>query len=77
MVTQEVDQHGNVIPAENGSPEWGPLNGTGVQTPNGKTTGTNGTADPSDLDSNSKSEESIRLTAVSQDISLHNLNDHA
>jgi amidophosphoribosyltransferase len=73
--TQEVDQHGNVIPAENGSPEWGPLTGTGAELPNGNGVETNGK--PSDLERNLNSEESIHRTAVTQDISLHNLNDHA
>jgi amidophosphoribosyltransferase len=75
--TQEVDHHGNVIPAENGSPDWHPLNGTGAPSadegikPNG-----GGRSPPAKLeDMRMNSSDSGRFNA-SQDISLHNLNDH-
>ncbi|KAF2190494.1 amidophosphoribosyltransferase [Zopfia rhizophila CBS 207.26] len=73
----EVDQHGNVIPAENGSPDWGPLNGvSSVQggSGDGDGDGVNGTKRPGDLEERMTSEEQVRVK-TSQDISLHNLND--
>ncbi|KAF2005326.1 amidophosphoribosyltransferas-like protein [Amniculicola lignicola CBS 123094] len=64
----EVDQHGNVIPAESGSPEWGPLNGVGNALVEEKV------ARPTEGTERMTSED-LRIK-MSQDISLHNLNDH-
>ncbi|KAK7178737.1 hypothetical protein DPSP01_003461 [Paraphaeosphaeria sporulosa] len=63
----EVDQHGNVIPAESGSPEWGPLNGTSL---------TNGTVKAGSLNSSRRPSLEELRGGSGQDISLHNLNDH-
>ncbi|KAF2465993.1 amidophosphoribosyltransferase [Lindgomyces ingoldianus] len=68
----EVDQHGNVIPTENGSPDWRPLN---VAKVNGVVEEMNGTKRPGENEERLKSDEQIR-PRISQDISLHNLNDH-
>ncbi|ORY12299.1 phosphoribosyltransferase-like protein [Clohesyomyces aquaticus] len=68
----EVDQHGNVIPAENGSPDWGPLKSTSVTE---GTNGTNGSTTSKESEKGRGSDEHIR-PGISQDISLHNLNDH-
>jgi amidophosphoribosyltransferase len=72
----EVDQHGNVIPADNGSPEWHPVNGFGTAPLNGDaphTNGVNGVTHDDQSEARRLSQEKVRF---SQDISLHNLNDH-
>jgi amidophosphoribosyltransferase len=72
----EVDQHGNVIPAENGSPEWHPVNGFSTQSQDGdvpQTNGVNGVNHDEQSEARRLSQEKVRF---SQDISLHNLNDH-
>jgi hypothetical protein len=74
IVLQQVDQNGNVIPAEDFSPEWNATNGVGSQTSN-NTAGEENPSKPNGLDRSVGSTDSVRM-AVSQDISLHNLNDH-
>lgn len=68
----EVDQHGNVIPADNGSPEWGPLNGAQVAQEMQKANSTNAGAQGENGD---LPESPVRVTN-SQDISLHNQHDY-
>ncbi|KAF2262407.1 amidophosphoribosyltransferase [Lojkania enalia] len=68
----EVDQHGNVIPASERSPDWGPLNGI---TKPSDGNGINGAKRPS-LTSDRMTTDDLLQVRMSQDISLHNLNDH-
>lgn len=69
---QEVDQHGNVIPADSGSPEWGPLNGARVAMEIEKANGIDRSAGNENGD---RSESPVRVSN-SQDISLHNQHDY-
>ncbi|KAF2712028.1 amidophosphoribosyltransferas-like protein [Pleomassaria siparia CBS 279.74] len=68
----EVDQHGNVIPLENGSPEWSPLNGASISQADGDKV-TNGVERPAMDDRMTSDDSRVR---ISQDISLHNQNDY-
>ncbi|PVH94067.1 amidophosphoribosyltransferase [Periconia macrospinosa] len=68
----EVDQHGNVIPADNGSPEWGPLNGAQVAQEMQKANSINASAQGENGD---PPESPVRVIN-SQDISLHNQHDY-
>ncbi|KAF2741158.1 amidophosphoribosyltransferas-like protein [Polyplosphaeria fusca] len=72
----EVDQFGNVIPATDESLEWGALTPAGVSATNGEGGDylTNGAKRPS-LSRERTSADELRVRQ-SQDISLHNLNDH-
>jgi amidophosphoribosyltransferase len=62
----EVDAHGDVIPAEDGSAEYNTTNGIGGQTENGADPDTNG-----DMRGGL-----MKRDSTSQDVSLHNLNDY-
>ncbi|KAF2017357.1 amidophosphoribosyltransferas-like protein [Aaosphaeria arxii CBS 175.79] len=68
----EVDSYGNVIPADSSdSPEWAPLNGEGQAAPvNGRK------RSASDVKGNTEDKQDKVRIHTSQDISLHNLNDH-
>ncbi|KAF2116878.1 amidophosphoribosyltransferase [Lophiotrema nucula] len=70
----EVDQHGNVIPAADGSPDWGPLT-SGISVPSGAPEVSNGTHRPSLTNSDRVTSDDVPIKGM-QDISLHNLNDH-
>ncbi|CAI6262596.1 unnamed protein product [Periconia digitata] len=69
----EVDQHGNVIPADSGSPEWGPLNGAEVAKEISKA---NGIAQSSTQEEKKDKPDSPVRINNSQDISLHNQHDY-
>jgi amidophosphoribosyltransferase len=64
-----VDQHGNVIPAEDTNPDWNAANGVGSQTSSTAPSVVNG-------DSSNDRPDSSRVLS-SQDMSMHNLNDYA
>jgi amidophosphoribosyltransferase len=76
----EVDRHGNVIPADSGEAWMSPAGGAAVGdavAAVGKEGGVNGAVDFRNGDrSGSMSSASEREVGVSQDISLHNINDH-